>query len=152
MLRIIQANISEVSLIESIVKEAYEKYIPIIGRPPFPLIDDYEKLISDNKVHVIFFKDIIVGICVISIEDDCVFLENFAIKNEYQNKGFGRLLFALAEVLAKWLQKPSIQLCINKEMELNHAFYKRLGYAEIDICEENGLTIVYLGKNINIHK
>ena len=39
--------------VEAIVRDAYSIYIPRIGKPPGPMLDDYGKLIAEGAVSVL---------------------------------------------------------------------------------------------------
>jgi len=51
--RIRAATAADVSVIGQIVEQAYRHYIPRIGKPPGPMLDDYAARVSEGVVWVI---------------------------------------------------------------------------------------------------
>ena len=51
--RIRAATAADVSVIGQIVEQAYRHYIPRIGKPPGPMLDDYAARVAEDVVWVI---------------------------------------------------------------------------------------------------
>ena len=133
--------------IESIVRAAYAVYIPRIGKPPGPMLDDYAALIADGIVSVIEEADgEIAALIVLLAKPDHLLLDNIAVRPNRQARGFGRALIAFAEHEAKRLGFNAIRLYTHRTMIENIALYTRLGFAETGRAEQQGYNRVFMAK------
>jgi ribosomal protein S18 acetylase RimI-like enzyme len=135
--------------VEAIVRRAYEPYIARIGRKPGPLLDDYEALIRDQRVHVLVGAGGVKGILVLIPEDRAMLLDNIAVDPDAQGAGYGRMLLDFAERSARAAGFGSIRLYTNEAMTENIALYSRIGYIETHRAEEKGLRRIYLSKPLH---
>jgi N-acetylglutamate synthase-like GNAT family acetyltransferase len=134
--------------IVALVHEAYAIYVPRIGRPPAPMLEDYGELISDGRVHVLEDETGIAGIVVLIPEARAMLLDNVAVKGTARGRGYGRTLIAFAEATARAAGYRTIRLFTNERMTENLARYPRLGYVETHRNEENGLRRVHFAKRL----
>lgn len=134
--------------IEAIVKAAYARYVPRIGREPGPISDDYVALIRAQCVHVIGCEGAVQGLLVLIPENDAMLLDNVAVDPARQGCGIGRKLLAFAEQAALKAGFRSIRLYTNQAMAENIALYARIGYVETHRGEEKGLHRVYMTKQL----
>lgn len=95
--RIRSATAADVPVVAQIVADAYQQYIPRLGRPPGPMLDDYSARVSDGVVWVIEDGTSIVGILVLLPKPDPLLLDNVAVTPSRQGFGLGRRLLAFAE-------------------------------------------------------
>ena len=97
------ANATDVSAVARIVDEAYRRYIPRMGKPPGPMLDDYAARVSEGVLWVIEEGTVIVGVLVLLPKPDHLLLDNIAIAPVRQGLGLGRrlLFFAEAEALRR---------------------------------------------------
>lgn len=135
--------------IEAIVNAAYSKYIPLIGRPPGPMLDDYGALITKEHVFVLEAETGIIGLTVFFAEPGGFVLDNVAIAPEAQSKGHGRRLIAFAEEAARRAGSLTIRLYTNEVMTRNIALYTRLGYVETHRGEGEGYQRVFMTKEFS---
>jgi GNAT superfamily N-acetyltransferase len=99
--------------VEAIVREAYSIYIPRIGKPPGPMLDDYQMLITEGAVSVLEEDDgTIAAILVLLPKPDHLLLDNIAVRPDRQGQGFGRRLIAFAEAEARRLGHAELRLSI----------------------------------------
>src|ERR1051326_1967093 len=116
---------------EAIVRDAYSIYIPRIGKPPGPMLDDYNVLIADGAVSVLEENDgFIAAIIVLLPETDHLLPDNIAVRPERQGQGLGRQLIAFAEAEARRLGHAELRLYTHEMMTENIAFYTRLRFVE----------------------
>jgi hypothetical protein len=66
------AVLADRQAVEEIVRHACSPYICRIGRPPGPMLDDYEVLISKGRVYVVELDGTIQGILVLVPEQDAM--------------------------------------------------------------------------------
>ena len=84
-----------------VVRGAYQHYIPRIGKPPGPMLDDYPRRIAVGQAWVLEDGGHIVGILVLEATQAGFLLDNIAVLPEYQGKGQGRILIEFAEAEAR---------------------------------------------------
>ncbi|HEX4027847.1 MAG TPA: GNAT family N-acetyltransferase [Rhizomicrobium sp.] len=142
------ASMHDLAFVEAIVREAYARYVPRIGRAPAPMGDDYAARIAETRVHVLESGGIIQGLIVLLPQKDALLLDNVAVDPACQGSGLGRRLLAFAEQAARAAGHGVIRLHTNEAMTENIALYTRLGYAETHRGEEKGLRRVYMEKQI----
>jgi len=63
--RIRAATAADVSVIGQIVEQAYRHYIPRVGKPPGPMLDDYAARVSEGVVWVVEEGAVITAIIVL---------------------------------------------------------------------------------------
>lgn len=143
------ATLADRHAIEDIVRQAYSPYIARIGRPPGPMLDDYEALISDGRVFVIEAEGVIQGLIVLIPEKDAMLLENVAVAPEFKGKGTGRSLLEFAERSARAAGYRAVRLYTHEKMTENIALYTRIGYVETHRAEEIGLKRVFMTKQLS---
>jgi ribosomal protein S18 acetylase RimI-like enzyme len=133
--------------VEAIVRDAYSIYIPRIGKPPGPMLDDYEKLIADGAVNVLVEDDGgIAAIIVLLSKPDHLLLDNIAVSPNHQGQGLGRQLIGFAEAEARRLGFAELRLYTHERMTENIALYARLGFVETGRGHEAGYDRVFMTK------
>lgn len=138
----------EAAAIAGIVRAAYARWVPAIGREPLPMRVDYDKALQEHRFDVIADGDRIVGVIETMQRDDHIWIENVAVAPETQGRGIGRRLLDHAERLALDAGCFEARLLTNAAFEANVALYRRLGYV-VDREEPylNGIT-VYMSKKL----
>lgn len=128
--RIRLAVATDVPVVAQIVDDAYRHYIPRIGRPPAPMLDDHAARVSDAVMWVIEEGDEIAGVLVLLPEPDHLLLDNIAVVPARQGTGLGRRLLAFAEAEAMRRGYSEIRLYTNMLMTENRRLYAGTGYEE----------------------
>ena len=134
--------------VERIVADAYGHYIERLGKPPGPMLDDYETMIDNGLVHLLEIEGEIVGYVILVGEPTCLLLENIAVAPKAQGRGHGQALMAFAEQDALRRGRRQIRLYTNAFMVENIALYTRLGYVETRRGVENGYDRVFMTKDL----
>jgi ribosomal protein S18 acetylase RimI-like enzyme len=132
--------------IARIVELAYAHYLPRIGQPPGPMLDDYERRVAEGAVWVIEQGHNLTGLIVLISQPDHLLLDNVAVAPAYQGHGLGRRLLAFAESLARERGYHEIRLYTHQLMRENQRLYARLGYEEADRRIEAGYSRVFMRK------
>lgn len=145
-LKIRPARIEDATAITECVAAAYRHYIERIGKPPGPMLDDYREVMQQHRVLVLVDRTDIIGILVLIRQAQSLLLDNVAIHPAYQGRGWGRRFMALAEEEARHMGLTTVTLYTNEQMTENLAFYKRLGYVEIERKTEQGYQRIYMRK------
>ncbi|TPK64349.1 GNAT family N-acetyltransferase [Mesorhizobium sp. B2-4-15] len=142
------AEPADAAAIRDIVRAAYAKWVPVIGRGPLPMRADYDKAVAEHPFDLAVEADRIVGMIETMLADDHLWIENVCVWPQAQGRGIGGLLLQRAEQKALEAGRPELRLLTNGAFETNVSLYKRQGYA-IDREEPfmNGTT-VYMSKRL----
>ena len=142
------AERADAAKIRDIVRAAYAKWVPMIGREPLPMRADYEKAVVEHPFDLAVEGGRIVGMIETIFADDHLWIENVCVAPQAQGRGIGRLLLERAEETAREAGRRELRLLTNGAFEANVSLYKRHGY-EIDREEPfmNGTT-VYMSKKL----
>ncbi|RRH90062.1 N-acetyltransferase [Mesorhizobium tamadayense] len=139
---------ADAAAIEAIVRAAYAKWVPVIGREPLPMRADYDKALDEHQFELAIEDGRIVGLIETMAHDDHIWIENVAVAPAAQGRGIGRKLLDSAERKAVETGCRELRLLTNGAFEDNVRLYRGHGYA-IDREEPfmNGTT-VYMSKRL----
>jgi ribosomal protein S18 acetylase RimI-like enzyme len=143
-----RATAADAAAVRALTREAYAKWVPVIGREPKPMTADYDAAIRDHRVELLCEGERIVALIETIAEPDALLIENVAVSPACQGRGLGRRLIAHAERLAAAMGHGEIRLYANARFVDNVAFYQRLGYM---IAREEpflGGRIVHMSKTL----
>jgi len=140
------AHPGDLAAVEAVVTAAYARYVPLIGQKPGPMLDDYSALIEKQRVHVLVADGEVAGILVLLPDDGAMLLDNVAIRPDQQGHGYGRVLIAFVEKIAREHGFRAIRLYTNEAMIENIGLYERLGFVETHRAQEKGFRRVYMTK------
>lgn len=143
-----RAEAADAAAIRDIVRAAYAKWVPVIGREPMPMRADYDKAVAEHPFDLAIEDGRIVGMIETMLADDHLWIENVCVAPEAQGRGIGRLLLERAEHKAIEAGRRELRLLTNGAFETNVSLYRRQGYA-VDREEPfmNGMT-VYMSKRL----
>ncbi|MEV0801883.1 GNAT family N-acetyltransferase [Kribbella sp. NPDC050281] len=122
------ATDGDADAVTTIVKTAFEGYIPRMGVAPIPMVMDYRAAIAAGKVWVA--GEPIAGLVVLEDKPDSLLLDVLAVSPEAQGRGIGAALLAFTESEARARGFDQITLYTNAAMTENLAYYPRHGYVE----------------------
>ncbi|CAN7453509.1 GNAT family N-acetyltransferase [Mesorhizobium caraganae] len=142
------AEPADAAAIKDIVRAAYARWVPVIGREPLPMRADYDKAVAEHPFDLAVEGDRIVGMIETMLEDDHLWIENVCVTPQAQGRGIGRLLLERAEQKAREAGRFELRLLTNGAFEANVSLYRRHGYT-IDREEPfmDGTT-VYMSKKL----
>ena len=140
---------SDVQLFREIVDAAYRHYIPRIGKPPGPMLDDYARRVADRQAWVLEDAGRAVGILVLEETSSGFLLDNIAVLPDCQGRGYGRRLIEFAEAEARRRGFIDIHLYTHALMIENIALYQRIGFTETRRVNEKGYDRVYMTKRLS---
>jgi GNAT superfamily N-acetyltransferase len=135
------ATASDAVAIRDLTRDAYAKWVPLIGREPKPMTADYEAAVRMHRFDLLLTHGLLAAVIETIDEGSQLLIENLAVAPRFQRQGFGRLLIAHVEGLAKTLGKTRIRLYTNHRFTENIRLYERLGYV-VDREEDVGVAIV----------
>ena len=142
------AEPADAAAIKAVVREAYAKWVPVIGREPLPMRVDYDKAVREHRFELAIENGRIIGLIETMAHEDHIWIENVAVAPAAQGRGIGRKLLDSAERAALQAGIRELRLLTNGAFEANVSLYKRHGYA-VDREEPfmNGTT-VYMSKRL----
>ncbi len=143
-----QAGASDAASVRALVRAAYAKWVPLIGREPKPMGADYDAAVVSHRVDLAHLDDTLAALIETIPGSDHLLVENVAVAPAFQGRGLGRFLMAHAERLAAERGDASIRLYTNQRFTENIRLYLALGYG-IDREEESALGVtVYMSKPV----
>lgn len=148
MIHLVRATPADAPAVRQLVREAYAKWVPLMGREPLPMLADYDLAVREHEVDLAYLGGVLAALIEIIVHPDHLFIENLAVAPGHQGRGFGRFLLAHVEARARALAVPELRLLTARAMAGNAAFYQSLGY-QIDRTEpfKGGFT-VYMSKQV----
>ena len=148
-LRFRPATRDDVDAIRELVRAAYARWVPVIGREPMPMRVDYAAALAEHDFDLLCEGDEIVGLIETEHRPDHLWIENVAVRVDRQGEGLGHRLLAWAEKRAEIAGTGQLRLLTNEAFTSNVKLYRSVGY-RIDRTEpfHLGGTTVYMSKKI----
>jgi len=147
-LEVRSARPEDAPAIAAVVEAAYGHYVERMGRRPAPMNEDYDEVVREHDVRVLVDGERVVGVLVLIPEGEGLLLDNVALHPDYQGRGWGRRLLALAEAEARRGGASFIWLYTNEKMTEDIALYTSLGYREIERKTVQGYRRVHMRKEL----
>ena len=141
-----RAGAGDAAGIAGCVRAAYSHYVERIGRPPGPMLEDYDEVVRDHRAYVIEQGGKVVGVLVLIEKEGGLLFDNIAVRPARQGEGIGRRLMEHAESEARRLGYAHLDLYTHERMTEKIAMYERVGYVEIGRRTERGFPRVYMRK------
>jgi len=143
----VPATDADVPLIRDIVRAAYTRWVPVIGREPMPMKADYEKAVAEHRVDLLMVAGLVAGVIETMMRQDHLWIENIAVDPSQQGRGYGKRLLAHADDLSRAAGKPETRLLTNAAFEMNVALYRNAGYVITATEPFMGGTMVFMSKS-----
>ena len=134
----------------ALVNAAFEKYIPLIGRKPLPMIANHSDLIANHEAWVLEENHEIVALLELILKDDSLYIETVAVQGSRQARGIGKQLLRFAETRARALGRNAVTLFTNERYTVLLEMYARLGYVETHRVAVQGTDAVYMRKTLEV--
>ena len=144
-----RATASDASAIRTLTREAYAKWVPLIGREPKPMTADYAEAVRRHRIDLLHLDGVLAALIETIAEADHLLVENVAVSPAFEGRGLGRKLMAHAEQIAVSSGHGEVRLYTNKLFAENIELYRKLGYR---IDREEVLTIgvaVHMSKPVH---
>ena len=144
-----RAGAADATTVRELTREAYAKWVPLIGREPKPMTADYAEAVRRHLIDMLYLDGELAGLIEIIPESDHMLIENLAVSPAFQGRGFGEYLLSHAEALTALRGHDEIRLYTNKRFEANVAFYLKRGY-RLDREEPfpGGSVVVHMSKRL----
>lgn len=129
MIRTFRAALpTDAAAITTLVRKAYAKWVPALGREPMPMTADYAKALQTHDFWLAFDGAEMVGLIETLRQPDHVWVENLCVSPECQGKGLGHALLSRAEANAQAAGFAKLRLLTNELFASNVAFYQCYGF------------------------
>ena len=128
MTKVVQAGVQDAPAIRALSRAAYAKWVPLIGREPWPMTADNVAAVRAHRIDLLFDGDVLVALIETVAAPDHLLVENLAVAPAHQGRGYGRRLMEHAEQLAVSDDYGEIRLYTNSRFAMNIALYQKLGY------------------------
>src|SRR5437763_13002257 len=144
-----RARAADRKVVEAIIAATYSPHVDRIGKPPGPMLDDYDALIEAGTVSVLQDESgAMTALVVLLPQPDHLLLDNIAVRPERQGQGLGRRLIEFAEAEARRLGYAELRLYTHEKMTENIALYGRLGFEETGRGREAGYDRVLMTERL----
>jgi ribosomal protein S18 acetylase RimI-like enzyme len=138
----------DAAAIRALVRVAYAKWVPVLGREPRPMQADYEAAVREHAFDIAERDGQMVALIETMLHTDHCWIENIAVAPAAQGQGLGTLLLERTEAKARAANREELRLLTNGRMDINIALYRRLGFT-LDKKEPFGDgTVVYMSKRL----
>jgi GNAT superfamily N-acetyltransferase len=149
MLEVRRAAAADAAAVRTLVREAYAKWVPVIGREPKPMTANYDTAVRLNRIDLTYEDGKLAGLIETIDRADHLLIENVAVAAHQQGRGLGSALMVHAEALARAAGYREVRLYTNQCFEANVQLYLKLGYAiDREETSELGVT-VYMSKRLS---
>ena len=143
-----RAVAADAAAVQALTRQAYAKWVPLIGREPKPMQADYDRAVREHRIDLALLDGALAGLIETIDRPDHLLIENVAVAPAVQGRGVGWRLMAHAEQLAGEQGHAELRLYTNARFEENIALYRRLGY-RIDREDDGPLGVaVHMSKRI----
>lgn len=140
------ATKEDVPAILALTREAYAKWVPLIGREPLPMIVDYTVAVRTHRFDLMEREGRLIALIETILRPDHLWVENIAVSPKHHGQGIGQRLLAHAEHVGRALGHTEIKLLTNQAFTGNVDFYRRRGFAIEREEPFMGGVVVYLRK------
>ena len=137
-------------MVRDLVRAAYAKWVPLLGREPKPMTADYGVAVRDHVVDVLRLNGEAAALIEMEPETDHLLVVNVAVSPNSQGRGYGRALLEHAEEVALSLGLKELRLYTSIHLTENVKLYERVGYT-VDREEEASPHLgifVYMSKHL----
>jgi len=124
-----QAGPEDAAEIRRLTREAYRRWVPVIGREPKPMGADYDAAVLSHRFDLLYLDGALAALIETVDEGDRLLIENLAVAPALQGRGLGSRLVRHAEDIARARGCRSVHLYTNQKFLENIALYLKLGYA-----------------------
>jgi ribosomal protein S18 acetylase RimI-like enzyme len=119
---------ADAAAVRALTRQAYAKWVPLIGREPKPMQADYDRAVREHRIDLAYRGDALAGLIETVAGADHLLIENVAVAPSWQGRGIGRALMAHAEHLAAATGYGELRLYTNQRFAENIALYLKLGF------------------------
>lgn len=143
------ATAEDAGAIRTLTREAYARWVPVLGREPLPMTADYGKAVEKHRIDLLYLDERLVALIEMIPQAGHLLIENIAVSPAFQGRGLGHRLLAHAEQVAASLGYSVIRLYTNRLFAENLRLYRKYGY-EVEREEAfRGGFVVHMSKPVS---
>jgi ribosomal protein S18 acetylase RimI-like enzyme len=143
------ASAVDAGAVAALTREAYAKWVPIVGREPLPMQVDYGLAVREHRFDLLEADGALAALIETTPQDDWLLIVNVAVRPSFQGRGLGVRLLNHAESLAEASRLRGTRLYTNRLMAANIRLYASLGYAVEREEPLNGGIVVHMVKPLD---
>ena len=143
-----RATPNDAAAIAALTREAYAKWVGVIGREPLPMQIDYAQALIRHRFDVLESDGGVYGVIETTPDDDHLLIVNLAVAQKRQAQGCGARLLDWAQTLAVETGLRGLRLYTNRLFVENIGFYARRGFTVEREAPINGGVVVYMAKSL----
>jgi N-acetylglutamate synthase-like GNAT family acetyltransferase len=138
-----RATLADATTIRDLTRQAYAKWVPLIGREPRPMTVNYDRAVVDHMIDLYEIDGDAVALIEVVPQAQHLLIENIAVRPDHQGKRIGEFLLSHAEVIARSLHLAELRLYTNAAFISNIEFYARCGFQEFhrELFPAGGVTV-----------
>ena len=143
------ALIADVPTITLIARQSFERYVPLIVRPPAPMRANFSKHVLENTVFIAKSEKsqgVVLGYSIILQKDEAWLLDNIAVNPWAQGRGIVSALIATCEAFLRDCGAKRYLIYTNEVMEQTLTSYPAIGFVETNRRLEDRFSRVYFSK------
>ncbi len=125
-----RAGPGDAARVRDLTRSAYAKWVPLIGREPFPMTADYDRAVREHLIDLHEENGELRALVEMIRHADHFLVENLAVRPDCHGSGLGGALLRHAESVARAFEYAKIHLDTNAAFASNIALYGRRGFTE----------------------
>ena len=145
-----RATEADAADIAALVREAYGKWVPVMGCEPLPMTVDYDDAVRRHRFDLLYAGGLLAGLMETIPEHGCLLIVNVAIRPTFQGRGLGKQLLSLAEEIATAAGLTGLRLYTNALMAGNIRLYEKLGYCREREEQRSVGTVIHMRKTLPV--
>ncbi len=140
------ARPEDAAAIAALTREAYAKWVDVIGREPLPMQVDYTEALRRHRFDLLVVGDALAALIETAPDGEFLLIENLAVRPVWQKRGYGGELLRWAELFAQQAGFRGLRLYTNQRFAENVRYYQRFGYEIEREAPHGGGVIVHMKK------
>ncbi|WP_374575333.1 GNAT family N-acetyltransferase [Phenylobacterium sp.] len=132
--------------IAELTRQAYAKWVPLIGREPLPMTVDYAEAVKRHRFELAEVGARLAALIETVPQHGWLLIQNVAVSPAFQRRGLGVALLKRAEALAAAEGLAGTRLYTNQRFSENVRLYLSLGYVVEREEALNGGVAVHMAK------
>ena len=126
-----RARPEDAAAIAALTREAYAKWVDLIGREPLPMQVDYAEALSRHRFDLLLIGDALAALIETVADGEFLLIENLAVRPPWQKRGYGGRLAAMGRVACQdQAGLRGLRLYTNQRFAENIRFYQRFGFVD----------------------
>ncbi len=142
------ATAADVAAVRAIAEAAYQPFVAAIGRPPAPMVADFEAAAEAGDLHLFEEEGQALAYIHLYPNGEALHIENLAVAPEARRRGLAKQLLAFAELEARARGLTCLDLYTNEVMTAAFGLYIAAGFQEVDRRVQDGFRRIYLQKSL----